>query len=287
MRLTNILVSLVLLLTFSGSVGAQQQWLQKLPRGEHYQRVTTIDYVALEKAFLALFQHQDAAALQSYYNITELDSAYRGVSESNLGWGVWTYQPQATYPVFLQIPHRFHDLDTRHFAHLAQQLQLAQVVMINTVPRYQGAQQQPPLNSDLSNARRSPMLAATEAWLAATPQGLVVQLHGFSQNNRMSQTAQQAEVIISHGSDQRFIDDSRLRDIQQCLQETLAVDVKRFPSQVSELGGTLNNVAKALGRWRKQTQFIHVELNRSLRERLAQQPQQAEQLLRCTMETSQ
>lgn len=287
MRLTNILAALALLVSFCWPAAAQQQWLQKLPRDEHYQRVTTLNYVALEKAFLTLFQQQDTAALQPYYRMTTDDNAVFGISEPELGWGAWTYQPSAAWPVFLQIPHRFYDLDTRHFATLAQQHQLAQVVMINTVPRYQGEQQQPEVNSDLSNARRSPLLAATEAWLAVNPQGLVVQLHGFAKSNRLTAAAQQADAIISHGSDDRFINDQRLRTIQQCLQQQLAIKVLRFPAQVSELGGTLNNAAQALGRWRKQTQFVHLELNRPLRKRLAKHPQQAQALLRCVLETSQ
>lgn len=269
-------------------------WFDQLPQSDHYKRVSTLEHVALENAFLSFFREQKTQQFSQFY---QFQSHLRGAAEtedpvmlarsqSELGWGAWGYWKNAPNAVFLQIPHRFYDLNTDVFAEVAWQKKMVQMVMLNSIHRFNGQQQQPKINSDLSNARRSPLLAASEAWLAVNPEGLIVQLHGFSQAKRKSQRAAKADIILSHGSNDRFLNGTRLQRVQACLENELGVQVVRYPDQVGELGGTLNNVAKALKRWRKSEQFIHVEMSYSVRKQLAKDKQQAARVLQCILEAN-
>lgn len=285
MRHFNCIGFVVLLLAALGTFAAETElpWFNELPDSERYQRVSTLQHVALEEAFLALFRQQQSAEVGDFYDVKQTGEVVLASSHPELGWGAWSYWNKAPNQVFLQIPHRFYDLDTDVFAQLAWQQKLAQLVMMNSVHRYSGKQQQPTVNSDISNARHSPLLAASEAWLAVNPEGLIVQLHGFSQSKRATERGKTADIILSHGNSDKFLNWRRLSGIQSCLQDTLAVSVVRYPQQVGELGGTLNNVAKALKRWRKSEQFIHVEMSREVRQLMARDKQAATRVLQCLL----
>ncbi|MDX1706866.1 hypothetical protein [Pseudidiomarina sp.] len=264
-------------------------WFDNKPVSEKYERVTTEQHAELEAAFLALFRDQHEQPVSAFYELYQHQwqrgeqqrQALLAASKPDLGWGLWGYQPAQAPKVFLQAPHRFYDRGTAHIAEIGWRANLAELMMMSSVHRNTGAMQEPAVNSDISNARRSALLAASEAWLAVNPEGVIVQLHGFAKEKRKTMPGKRADIILSHGTNARFLPDSRLQAIQSCLISLLNVQVLRYPDQVGELGGTQNNVARALARWSKSEQLVHVELSREVRAMLVDDPDTTEKALRC------
>lgn len=260
-------------------------WYENVPRSDYYQSVTPAKQTVLEESFLALFRDHQSDALTEFYDLQRADwrehEVMLAASKPDLGWGVWGYRPQARQQIFLQAPHRFFDLDTAAIAEMGWQAGIAELFMMNSVHRHAGQVQDPVVNSDMSSARRSALLAASEAWLAVNPDGIIVQLHGFATAKRETPEARSAGIILSHGTRERFLTDTRLHSIQACLTRLLNVQVLRYPEQVGELGGTLNNVAKALASWGKSEQFIHVEMSREVRETLVKDEEKTRLALQC------
>lgn len=260
-------------------------WFENLSPAEKYQAVSPADQVELEHAFLSLFRDLNADGLEKFYEITahtEDDlEVLLGASSAELGWGAFAYQAKSKKPVFLQTPHRYFDVHTGLIAETGWRQGLAQVYMTNSIHRSRGQQQNPRINSDISNAARSALLAASEAWVAVNPDGLIVQLHGYAKDNRITEAGRSADIIISHGTDQLYRYGTRLQRIQECLVESLEVTVLRYPEQIGELGGTQNNVAQALASWGKSEQFIHVEMSRGVRDLLAVDQAKTLEVLQC------
>lgn len=260
-------------------------WFDDLSPAENYQAVSPAEQIDLEASFLSLFRDFDVDGLSKFYEISahneENLEVILGASKLELGWGVFAYQTKYKNPVFLQAPHRYFDIHTGTIADTGWRQGIAQVYMTNSAHRAVGQEQNPKLNSDISNASRSALLAASEAWIAANPDGVIVQLHGYSKGNRITDAGRSADIIISHGTGQLYRYGTRLQQIQECLLDSLEVTVLRYPEQVGELGGTQNNVAQALASWGKSEQFIHVEMSRGVRDLLANDQAKALEVLQC------
>lgn len=260
-------------------------WFAEVPRSDYYERVSTAQHAALEASFLSLFRERSGDDIAKFFDLQRADwgdhEVLLAASKPDLGWGVWGYNPASEYKLFLQAPHRFFDIDTAVIAEVAWRDNMAQLYMLNSVHRNAGKKQDPRANSDISNARRSALLAASEAWLAVNPAGTIAQLHGFAKSKRSTVQGRQADIILSHGTRERFLPGTRLQEVQACLANLLNVQVLRYPEETGELGGTKNNVASAMRRWGKSEQFIHVEMSRGVRAMLAADPEKAQQALRC------
>lgn len=267
------------------SEAAGVPWFEDVPRSDYYHDVTPASQAALEEAYLLWFRDHEDGAITAFYELQreswQEQDVILAASKPDLGWGVWGYRPDDEQNMFLQAPHRFYDLDTAVIGEMGWQAGLAGLFMMNSVHRNAGQQQEPMVNSDISNARRSALLAASEAWLAVNPHGIIVQLHGYAKSKRETPQGQHADIILSHGTKERFLTDTRLHHIQDCLTRLLDVQVLRYPDEVGELGGTQNNVAKALASWGKSEQFIHVEMSRAVRETLVNDPTKTQQALQC------
>lgn len=263
-------------------------WHISDPRSDSYKRVSNTHQSALEASFLSLFRNGDGSGLNEFYTLEKATWSGHDIvlaaSNNNLGWGSFAYQHSSSNAIFLQAPHRYFDLHTGAIATMGWKASLAEAYMTNSIHRHAGQSQKPKVNSDISNARRSPLLAASEAWITENAEGIIVQLHGYAKNKRTTQAARDADIILSHGTKERFFQSNNLHRIQTCLTALLNVNVLRYPEQVGELGGTQNNVAQALADWGKSEQFIHVEMSREVRDSLVADHALAINALKCITE---
>jgi hypothetical protein len=178
--------------------------------------------------------------------------------------------------VVVEAPHTFFDVGTLPIALTAFQEQRARALIVNTVHRYrsrhagdgppdaglaadegedEGKEESAAPSSDVAHAPRSFFLAAHEALLSAFPAIATVQLHGFRD------AAAPGVALIASGAgtelDQALVE--RLRG-------WLGRELRVFPTEIQHLGG-LTNVQAARSR-AAGAPFVHVEMSRSLRDRL-------------------
>lgn len=176
---------------------------------------------------------------------------------------------QSARPLAIEAPHSFFDEGTLAVALDLFTTSHARMLLVNTVHRYrsskkdQGAtsesdddRERAPL-SDVAHAPASFFLAAHEAFLESIPSGVVVQIHGFSDSS-----IEGADAVISAARTA-----SSVEPIAQQLQRQLQLRVLVYPKDTRKLGGTTNVQAKLSRRMGQR--FIHLELSRSLRQRLA------------------
>lgn len=177
------------------------------------------------------------------------------------GRGFYAFRrPMAGRPV-LQMPHAFKDLRTREIGLAMFAGGDFDAAAWNTVPRRQSLDGRE-LESDLAHLPASWLSAFTRAIGAGHAARSVIQLHGFDSRRRGLALA----AILSNGSRRP---DPALRALATCLEEVVGRPVALFPEQVALLGGTRNAQLAALaGRQR----FVHVEMDRALREALAGTP---------------
>ncbi|MEM6706956.1 MAG: hypothetical protein AAF690_29905 [Acidobacteriota bacterium] len=155
--------------------------------------------------------------------------------------------------LFLQAPHaRGDDLETDRIALRLIEILEPRAVALSTVSRRL---------TDLAHETDSYLQEATETFLAQVDGGRILQIHGFSRAKRRTEEGREAEIIVASG--QRSAT-AAARQLAQCLGEQLEVDARVYPD-VGELGA-LRNVQ---GRATPPGHFLHVELGRDLRRRLA------------------
>ena len=185
------------------------------------------------------------------------------------GKGVYVVRAPGTAPVALQAPHRFHDLDTGTIVArlLAEEVRFAAAAW-NTVPRHYDAAGRR-VDADLAHAPVSHFNAFTRAFGRSRPGGLVAQLHGFEQGRRSSSAGGAAAMIVSAGT---ASPGPQVRASAACLRAgPKAWQVLLYPEDVRELGGTTNTNAAALRALGGTTEFLHLEMAREPRRRLARE----------------
>lgn len=160
--------------------------------------------------------------------------------------------------VVLQIPHQFHDLYTLDIAKQWFEKGHADVLMFNTQHRYETD------NSDLARLKLSLFTASIAAYKALDISVSVVQLHGYNAAKRETQSAQQADIILSNGTD---VPNSDLVSRQSCLRDNGGLLARVYGRDVFELGATVNPVGKLINLKRDGIQrFLHIEMPLAIRE---------------------
>ncbi len=185
----------------------------------------------------------------------------------------------ADAPVFLQAPHRFKDLDTGAIAAALAVTGAFRMSAWNTVPRW-APNDRSDRRADLAHRDVSHFNAATAAFAAAHPDGVVVQLHGFAVGKRRTSAGRSADVIVSSGRRSLSGPAEHVRD---CLRSRLSVVVRGYGDDVHELGATTNRNAAML-RAQGFKRFVHVELARALRRSLLEDAAQRARLRQCLTE---
>ncbi len=166
----------------------------------------------------------------------------------------------------LQAPHAYHDVGTGRiaaslfFAHGA-----GDAFFTNTVHRYwaEDGTTTPRLDAPADVCRHDDSFfqAATRALLAQGPARLV-QLHGFGDRE-----GGDLDVVVSRGDERGS--GAGIAALAARLGAVSGARVARFPEDTAELGATTN----AQGRHARSVgaEFVHLEMSRSFRERLARE----------------
>lgn len=184
-------------------------------------------------------------------------------------------------PVLLQAPHRFKDLDTGAIVAQLAATGAFRMSAWNTVPRW-APDDRSDRRADLAHRDISHFNAATAAFAAVHPSGVVVQVHGFATGKRRTAAGSSADVIVSSGTTALV---GPARRVRACLRSRLSVVVRGYGDDVSELGATTNRNAAML-RARGFNAFVHVELDRPLRRSLRRDADQRGRLRACLLEAA-
>jgi len=179
------------------------------------------------------------------------------------GMGAVFLRRGSTRPTLVEIPHSFFDVGTLEIGIALFELLEARVLMVNTVHRYRSTDGDKPSKgehstSDMAHAPRSSYLSLHEALITHQPKLLTIQVHGFA-----DAAAEGVDVIVS-GS-KTSLDP---RPVAERLRKSLpGVQVRAYPYEIDQLGGTTNVEARASNR--RGSEFLHIELSSSMRKRLS------------------
>ena len=178
------------------------------------------------------------------------------------GQGLYLIRQGVAAGRLLPVPHGY--LDT-HTADIAAGLLQAPVraIAFNTVPRHY-TQHGMQIDADLAHREDNLFAALTRAFARVYPAGRLVQLHGFNPAKRKTAAGHSAAVIVSAGT---AWPTPASTAVAACLQSLLNDPVRLYPRDVQELGATTNLQGRLL-RGLAHNGFVHVELSRTLRERL-------------------
>ncbi|OVE77638.1 hypothetical protein BVX99_02155, partial [bacterium F16] len=172
------------------------------------------------------------------------------------GRGCYMIRRGKTVPILLQAPHSKADLHTGDIISGLFRSMPFQAACWNTTHRKK---------HDISHTTNTVFQAFTKAFGQYSNDGIVVQLHGFSADKRKTEAGKSATIIVSAGT--------RLGSV--LTQKTTATltnasfgQVRRYPVNVTELGGTTNTQAALLRRI-GFLNFIHIETNAELRKKLS------------------
>ncbi len=276
------LLPLLLLVTSShgGSAALYQQWQQS--RHQQFTLPLHADYLAAIEQFDQLFQsHELDDEQQQFWSRIGMLAQSWGDDHWLLmddpsrptGLGFYLICKSCQDHLVLQAPHGDTDLNTAKIALELWALGGVAAVAINTAPRQLADREE---SSDLAQLQGTLFNAFSEAVARQKQLSAVVQLHGFAQNRRRSRTAATANIILSSGS---RLGSPKVRQLQACLAQQFA-EVRSYPQQVSELGGTRNQqgiLLRSLG----FDGFIHLEMAYQLRQRLISSARERERLHYC------
>ena len=184
--------------------------------------------------------------------------------DRRMGRGFFVFRTSPAVATVLQAPHAFYDVLTGDIVHRLFMENRALAAAWNTASR------RVPIGdsehvADLAHLKRSYFQAFTEAVTEAKPEVEVIQLHGFTRSKRTSPQGKVSDIILSNGTRKP---PARLSQSVECLEQRCGAAVSLFPRDVNELGGTTNTQVRAFRRAGRRG-FLHVELSRPLRERLA------------------
>ncbi len=163
----------------------------------------------------------------------------------------------------LELPHGYRDLYTGDIGvKMALEGRFAGVAW-NTVPRYYTIDGKR-LEADLSDLKDTFLAAFTRAFIRRRPDGHVIQLHGFSQKKRRSESGESADIILSNGSSTPTPLVARMDD---CLESKYKHTIAYYPIEVKELGATQTSIGIIM-REMKSDRFLHIEMSRPFRIKL-------------------
>jgi len=184
------------------------------------------------------------------------------------GRGLFAFRRDTDPRIAIEAPHAFYDRHTREIAlHLFVQGHFS-AIACNTVHRSV---------CDLAHAKNNCLTSFTRAFVASGNHTMVVQLHGFSRRKRRFAAGAAADVILSDGTrspDRWLFTAGAIMD-----RGRRYGTVRCFPSEIHELGGTTNAQGTAI-RQVGAGRFLHIEMSKSLRLRLAEDPLTRRQLLK-------
>lgn len=270
-------VLLCVVFTATGVAGGTQPLQERLAerRCERYTPATPGQLQLAEAAFAALLQAPAAVDGEAVKAWQTLGYQLQRVSDGEANWlllqqlpgqctgqGLYLLRLDAVADVAVQIPHGYFDRYTDAIG--AGLLQApVRVIAFNTARR-SFTRHGRKIDADLAHRSDNYFAALTRAFGRVFPHGRLLQLHGFNAAKRTSAAGRSAAAIISNGSGTPSVGSAA---VAACLQTLAVGPVRVYPREVRELGAT-KNVQGQLLRAYGHAGFVHVELNRALRERL-------------------
>lgn len=195
------------------------------------------------------------------------------LADDGAGWSVFRCGPAT--PMLLSAPHSFFDLKTGVVARRAFLHGNARGAFFNTVHRYRAEPGEAPEDelhpADVTRQPAALLHTRTLAWLAARPETRVLQVHGFGAGRA------RAPIVVSNGTEH-----APPKRARTALSNALDVPAHAYGDDTRRLGARHNVLGRALASapWR----FLHLELSRDLRERLATDTEQAARLVTVLLE---
>ena len=194
------------------------------------------------------------------------------------GAGVLVLRSGEAQPWVIEVPHSFFDEGTLEIGINAFVWRRARALLVNTVHRYRALASAPNDDasdsddddssvSDVAHAEASFYLTAHAACVDNLGDVGIVQLHGFS-----DASAGQADLVLSPAGSR-----ADPVPIARALERALGLRVAVYPTQIHKLGGTQNRQAHysiSVSR-----PFLHVEMSKSLRKQLTQDPERLRRFL--------
>ncbi|MBE0347711.1 hypothetical protein [Pseudoalteromonas peptidolytica] len=179
------------------------------------------------------------------------------------------YAPQRL-PCVVSVPHRFHD---KHTLVIGQSLfeSTCQLLLANTKHRYDRDDTQQSM--DYAKQHNNLHSAAIVAFMLASKDAKIFQIHGFSKKKRKTDAGRSSDIILSQGKQ----NNAALWNLKTCLAKE-GYRVMVYPQEVKELGGT-KNILHQLDL--PKYSFIHIELSYQIRKQLTKNNQQLEQFNSC------
>ncbi|MBN1609509.1 MAG: hypothetical protein JW940_22955 [Polyangiaceae bacterium] len=181
------------------------------------------------------------------------------------GAGALVISPSSTVRLLVEAPHTFFDRNTLDIALAVFQTLSARALLVNTVHRGSGASEDERVRVSLSgkspadsaHAEHTFFLAAHRALVQTDPALTTLQLHGFRDD-----AAPGVDIIVSA---------ARTRGNAVALADALRhvlepSRVRAYPKEIRTHGGTTN--AQAAASRELGSQFFHLEMSASLRNRL-------------------
>jgi len=200
----------------------------------------------------------------------------REKSDARFGRGFYVFRPRSNSTTVLQAPHSFKDENTREILLNLLDDGGFRAAAWNTVPRHyvlNGAT----VDADMAHLKGTYFLAFSRAFGRQFATGKLVQLHGFAGEKRRTNSGTAADIVISSGSAEVT---PAVRDTSKCLQRAGFGDVRVYPTDIRELGGTTNSTGQAL-RAMGHAGFVHLELSAPTRRSLLDDQASRTQLLHC------
>lgn len=182
------------------------------------------------------------------------------------GAGIYLINLNDSKPLVVQAPHAYQDLLSGQITSGLLRKDVAVLAWNSAKRRLRIGDRK--VDADLAKRADSLFLALSRALARTHPDGRLVQIHGFDNKRRTTQAGASAAVILSSGS--RWGTRS-VASVAGCLQRVIDGQVLVYPHQVTELGATKNIHGRTLRRYGHDG-FVHLELNRQTRRRLAAEP---------------
>jgi len=198
--------------------------------------------------------------------------------DTRLGRGMFLLCPTRPQASMLLVPHGFHDRFTAEIGVCLAEEGRFRAVAWNTAPRQTAEDVESELAThDVELVSEDYFTALARAASVLGLPGPIVQLHGFAPYLRSTEAGRSARAILSSGTNEPH---PSTLNAASCLERELGNRLLVYPTEVSELGGTLNPVAAVLRDWGRRD-FLHLELSFALRKRLLEDRKARRSLITC------
>jgi hypothetical protein len=259
----------------SSACFSEEQDLEKLlaeaSQGSHYQAVSIEEMSSAEALFEKVLQGDISTELQNlwkklgYEMIVSVNPkgntiVLKELNDYKFGRGLYWVNLALPKQYALETPHIPSDQLTREisFQLIAEGKFFA--AAWNTVRRSYDEDGQV-IDADMAHLKKSYLMAFSRALAKQFPEGKIIQLHGFSDNKRKTETGNVADMIVSSSSENPS---SWVLKYASCMKDLSSHLIFVYPNEITELGGTTNSIALDL-QGKGYFGFVHIEMSKEFR----------------------